>query len=966
MAPRTGHPEPASSPRRTGIEPAAPDSPAADEHPHHPTDPWFHQLVAVDAIEQALGRGGRAVVASPCGSGKSRIGAKAAGRLAPLGRVLVMVPTLELVGQMVRTFDKHGGVGLGRVVAVCSDARVLASNAALDVEGAQVTTDPAELASATAGPGRMTVLATYQSLPVLAAAHAGHGLKPWDLAIADEAHRTAGRAGRAWAVFHDDSAVPAKRRLYMTATPKILVGGEGTDELVSMDDEQIYGPTVFELPTSTAITRGLLADYELVVPIVTDTHVHQLAEEHDRHLQLARTAVDARMLAAQIAALRAAKEFDIRRMITFHNRVDQAKAWSATLPQAWQLMDPDHRPAAVSARHIHGGQDLAVRRAVLDYLGENPGQAGGEELRVVSNARVLTEGVDAPGVDAILLAAPRNSVIDTVQAVGRALRLGGRPGKVARIIVPVFLGPGENPEAALDGSAYAQVWQVLRALRAHDNRLADYLDMTRARIGAHDTLAHQDHSDLQRSGLRAGWLSLSGAPVPEGFASAIQVRAVEAASSSWMAYYGAAKAHFDTHGSIDLPVSHVTATGLRLGQWLRNQRKLRDSMPKERVRLLDDIAIVWTKKDLARERSWRNGLAAAQAFAADHNGSLHGVPKSFTHSGVELTAWLTQQRRHHRDGTLPARFHDALAAIDPTWHDSDAIWEQHYQDANRYFQQHGDLRPEPEHPPVEGRDLFAWLKTQRRLKSGGFLGSDRQTRLEAIAMAWSILDDDWNHGLAIARAYAAQHRDLDVPGSHVEQDFPLGSWLSGRRSRSDRLPPGHREALESLDPDWASARSQRERWDARYKAAAAYAKQHGHLPTKPGAQHPAPQGDDFRTWLREQRQLARRGTLTPARRAALDQLDPNWASGQSRQSLWDLNFEAALAYVKQHGRLPFGRKDPVPQGHDFRPWLSQRRQLARANKLAARRRAALDDLDAGWLADSSGSSPPPSTCSQPV
>src|SRR5262249_44357645 len=147
-------------------------------------------------------------------------------------------------------------------------------------------------------------------------------------------------------------------------------------------------------------------------------------------------------------------------------------------------------------------------------------------------------GVDAPAVDAIVLVDPRNSVIDTVQAVGRALRTGGRSDKIARIIVPVFLGPDEDPQTALEGSTYAQVWQVIRALRAHDDRLSTRLDVVRARMGETHVSTATSDTALDEPG---DWLQVCGVPVPAGFATAIQLRAVEASSSSWMEFFGAAR-----------------------------------------------------------------------------------------------------------------------------------------------------------------------------------------------------------------------------------------------------------------------------------------------------------------------------------------------------------------------------------------------------------------------------------------
>ncbi|TDC75640.1 DEAD/DEAH box helicase [Actinomadura sp. 7K507] len=860
-------------------------------------DRWAHQPVAVAAIEAALGAGGRATGESACGSGKSRIAAQAAARLAPEGRVLVTVPTLELVAQMLATFAEHGRP-LGRVVAVCSDAEVLSAGE-VELGGAKVTTDAARLAELTRVRGRVTVLCTYQSLGVLAGAHAEHRMPSWDLVVVDEAHRTAGRAGRSWSLIHDDVVIPAARRLYLTATPKIL-GAGGDDTVVSMDDEKVYGPVVFRFTTAQGIDRGLLADYELVVVVVTDEQVRALATDDDRLLRAGTTTISPRALATQIAVLRAAREYRIRAAITFHNRIADARAWADALPHAWKLMPAGQRPAAVSALHVHGGQAIGERRRALGSLrGAHHNDDAGDLVRVVCNARVLTEGVDAPAVDAVAFIDPRDSMIDIVQGIGRALRTGGRTDKTARVIVPVLLGPEEDPQSALDGSAYAQVWRVIRALRAVDDRLAIQLDTARQKLGQNRSTSADDQTDNDQAYEHAGehaddgdqedplelwdWLKVSGVPAPEAFARAIQVRAVRGASPSWLEFYGLAKAYHQAHGNLDLTVEYRAPDGTQLGQWVRNQRRHRAKLDPRQVELLEEIGLQW---DSPLDRAWQDAIAAARAWAHDHDGQLHGIPNTWTFNGVQLSRWLVARRRDHRDGKLPAERKAALDAIDPTWlHTSDDIWDVHYQAARAFYHAHEHLHPDPDYRGPDGLDLPDWLDKQRRRartrpQHRGHLTPDQKRLLDEIGMPWTVIEAEWQKGLAAARAYTQTHGDLHARTTFVTDDgFPLGRWLYGRRKQAinNTLDPQRLKALEALDPTWQTALSLQSRWDINYQAARRYAEKHGHLPRSRGAaRDPAPQGHDFRRWLTQQRQNARRGHLTPERHAALDALDPNW------------------------------------------------------------------------------------------
>lgn len=411
---------------------------------------WPHQVEAVEKICVELAESGRATAVAACGTGKTLIGAECSLRLEPAGSVLIVVPTLELLSQTAHSYASHLGVAAGVIAAVCGDKQATDAAAELRAEmidlRAPVTTDPVTVAGLARRAGRVTVFATYASLPVVMAAHAENGLGRWGLVVVDEAHRTAGRKGQ-WAQIHEDRLVPAARRLYLTATPRIMTG-DGADS-VSMDDPAVFGRQVFQLPFAAAIESGLLADYRVAVVTVTDAEVAKLTAAR-RQVTVAGRAVSAPLLGMQVALAKAARDYGLRRVITYHGRGMAATRFATGLAAAIELLPTSERPPwEVRARWVSGDMAPRYRRTALAAL-----QRPGDATVVVSNARVLAEGVDVPALDAVMFADPRDSATDVVQAVGRALRRGGETGKVATIIVPIFLTEGENPQAALDGSDF--------------------------------------------------------------------------------------------------------------------------------------------------------------------------------------------------------------------------------------------------------------------------------------------------------------------------------------------------------------------------------------------------------------------------------------------------------------------------------------------------------------------------------
>lgn len=241
----------------------------------------------------------------------------------------MLVPTLDLLVQTVAAWREAGRTGA--VVAVCS----LRADAELDAAGVRCTTDARRLLAWAGRRGRVTVFATYASLPVLIEAHAA-GLGRWDLMVVDEAHRTSGPWGKPWAAVHDDAVLPADRRLYLTATPRVTepwaADGDGRAEgepalVASMDDEMVFGPVVYRLSLAEAIARGLLACYQIVVLEIRDRAL--AAEAPDEGGSGAAVAA-ARLEALQTAVLKAAATHHLSRVMTFHHRVADAASGASS------------------------------------------------------------------------------------------------------------------------------------------------------------------------------------------------------------------------------------------------------------------------------------------------------------------------------------------------------------------------------------------------------------------------------------------------------------------------------------------------------------------------------------------------------------------------------------------------------------------------------------------------------------
>lgn len=740
-----------------------------------------HQKDAVAATTRILAEHPRASVIAACGTGKTLIAARTTVRIAPRGRVLVLLPTLDLLSQTIRSWRAAGRKGAS--IAVCS------ARQALDHEplGADIplTTDPGELTAliTASAPGPATVYATYASLPTVVTAHRDHRLPPWDLMVIDEAHRTAGRLGKAWATVHHDYQIPAARRLYLTATPRIWDPDDTSDTdtaqtAASMDDENLFGPVAYRLTLSDSIDLGLLADYQILVPVVTDEDLRDWLATGPG------AGVDGLRLAGrQVAALRAIHDHQLRRVLTFHHRVADARAFATTLADTAATLPAHLRPAGLWTDWISGHHAPQVRRRLLLEFASHTTP---HTPAVLSNARVLGEGIDVPAIDAVVFADPKNSPVDTVQAVGRALRQQPGAGKKATLVVPVYLTPDEDPDDLLGADAYTPLWRTIQALRAHDDRLEARLSDPRTH---RPTMPPEDPE---------AWLRFDRPTQGDEVALALSLRVLAPKSAEWRRGLAAARRYHRTHHHLDVPQTYQDPTGYPLGRWLTWQRHLRTNgtLDAVRVHALERLGIIWNPRQQAFDRA----LAHAAAYAARH-GHL-AAPVEEVHDGFPLGRWLATQRT--RAGTLTDQRSTALTALDRWWNPPWPItWQRAYHAARQSLAAN-----------ETASEAESWLEAQRArsdrlhpeqkslLKELGLVELPETPTSPATESRLPARERAFQRGLAAARAFRAREGHLNVPQRHIEKiegdPVRLGQWLSNLRRRRSGLSPQRQAALAEL------------------------------------------------------------------------------------------------------------------------------------------------------------------------
>ncbi|MEP2777532.1 MAG: Helicase associated domain protein [Luteolibacter sp.] len=851
-----------------------------------------HQTEAIESITKAFADSDRATALMACGSGKTLTALWAAERM-KVKSVLILLPSLALVRQTLHEWLRHtawphGGVSFR---CVCSDESIGRDIDEIYVRPGDldfpVTTDPESLRVYLSHEyaGVKLVFSTYQSSKVLV--EATKGLPAFDLGIFDEAHKTAGRSGLRFSLALDDANVAIKKRLFMTATPRHYNisrrDKEGSAKLVfSMDVPEVYGEVVYSLPFTEAIRRKIICDYRIVISIVTSEMLDSVRLRNGIVI-VEGDEIRARQVANQIAMAAAVIKYPIKKAFTFHSSVASARSFVANGAEGVST----HLPKFKSF-HVNGSMLTSEREKTMKSFRD-------ASLGTISNARCLTEGVDVPAVDLVAFMSPKHSLVDIVQATGRAMRKSGGK-KCGYILVPLYVqvARGESDTDAVRRSDFKDIWRVIHTLKEVDEILDHEISSIRRERGR--TKGYDDSRSLEAVEILGPQISL------EEIKRWITAECIDAVGDVWDDRYGELISYYDEFGNCDIPARYKDNQDL--ARWVVTQRvkRRKNTISAERIELLDKLGFNWNPNDA----EWRVKYLELVEYKKE-NGHCN-VPQSDSRRDP-LAGWLATQRSEYRRGALSAERTRLLENLGFCWERAHVHWNQRYKELVEYKKTYGDCKVPARFPP--NKALAGWVYTQRKKFRDGTLDEEEKRLLDEIQFLWDISEfhaDTWNQHYD-ALLLSLKNDGVTAINKGAQFAPGLSRWLGVQRSKNGQknLSDEQRAKLEELGVFQTVSN-----WEVMLKRLVDYKNRFGDCLV------PSRWQDDpkLSIWVVTQRGLWRQNRLRPERFDALNSLQFDW---QPSLEMWWRKYEEAVKYFNEHGNCDISLNNPLSRWTQYQP-----------------------------------------------
>jgi superfamily II DNA or RNA helicase len=759
--------------------------------------PKEHQKEAIEKVVQHFANNDRGQLILPCGAGKTVTALWIKEYLQPK-TTLVLVPSLALLKQIKNDWARHKNI-LYSYLCVCSEKDIDKDSSKEDNVilhtyeiGGPVTTDAEHVKTFLLKEGDKVIFSTYQSIEVIANAIKKTQGFYFDLVICDEAHRTAGSKDKnTFTLVHFDTNLPARKRLYMTATPKIVSKklkrklGEDYELFCDMSNPKIYGDEAYHMTFGDAISRKILVDYKIIGIGVSDLQVKKYIDER-KYLGN----YTAEELANNYALELVMNNYGAFHSISFHYKVEFAQAFAIR----HKGLFPE-----IFSKSVNGKQTTTHRAKTLQEFKESP-------KGLVSNARCLTEGVDVPSIDLIYFCDPKTSVIDIVQASGRALRLD--PSGIKKegfIVVPIFHHEDQDVEAEIKKKPiFEHLIQVIRSLCDHDERLLAEINEIAFKKGRRsNSRIRIDFPDSKIEKI----IKLEG--IEEKVRDVLFDEIIEKTSSNWELRFLEIKDYIEKNGNSTISKKNTDYS--ELYHWVGNVRKsyYEGKLESSKIKRLNEIGFDW-KGENRREITdpdeiWKQGFEILNDYFLKNGHS--NVPARYK-ANKTLGTWVVSQRVKYDNGKLANWQIELLEKLNFDW-DPKNKFEDFFKELIKFKEKNGHVKV-PTFGNVQYKSLGRWVNKMRTLYNAGTVNENgdifvplkgripvnQLERLNQIGFLWNTGRVDWNDRLEELKEFYSINGHSNVKQA---DNLSLYYWCYKQKRFKEKLSEEKIEKLNLIE-----------------------------------------------------------------------------------------------------------------------------------------------------------------------
>ncbi len=883
-------------------------------------EPKPHQKEAIKDCIDFFGIEKRGQLVLPCGAGKTYTALWIKEGLESK-KSLVLVPSLALLRQIKNEWANQRKTTY-QYLCVCSESdidkdvtdSVVAHTYEIDTK---VTTDPIKIKNFLESDySEKVIFSTYHSLQAIAEAIANIDFG-FDFIFCDEAHKTAGVGMNKFSLVHDNNKIPSKRRLYATATPRVVKEslkkklGDDLKYAYDMNDPEIFGHEFYRMTFKDAIEQDILVDYKIVAVGVNSEELKEYID--NRRFIDSKISIDE--LANNYALDHIMKKYTANHSLTFHSRVKLA----ADFADRHSRLFPDTSTFAVS-----GEQPTSQRNIIL-------GDFKNSDKAIVSNARCLTEGVDVPTIDLVYFCDPKNSKVDIVQAVGRALRK--KEGKkIGLVVVPIYHSNRTEVEDSISSGSFKNLIQVIRSLCDQDERLQDEINSLaygKGRISSRINIVSGSSIEEQDTILLEGF---------EGkLKNSLFDQIVDKTSNNWDLWFLRLKEFLERN-----PEYPSQKTDRELYQWVAQQRnrKKNGTLKNEEIRKLNSINFAWS----IVEWKWNRQFEIFKEYAKSNE-----FPPCKGVDDDDLVKWYKYQQACIKNGKIISEDQRTkFLSVDNRFLGPARRkkWIPVYNDLVKFRKENLNRWPQYDrnNPKTSESQLNVFCQTLRKRYRENDLGNYWFDKMTELDFNFEGHSDNWTKYFEEVKTALKEKNSIAV-GDIGENAY---SWILRYKKLNEegKLSDYQTKKIQSLNLDQFF-----ETWDEKFEKIKAWREVNGKLPTRTTHK-------DYHTWLSSQRTRYKNGTLSSEEIQKIKSLGYDLeARGKERfEEKWFAQFNEYKEFVNQTDREPSYRTESEKQLY---LWASAQRAVMAGNArnrkpLSQKRIDLLNSINFKWVGEGVG------------